>query len=262
MAPNKVKPGAHNAQPQPSDYETDAPPLNIPQPPRRSIEELNYSVLHRHYPDLKGIHYVAGYTVLYSFGLESHQWEKVGVEGSMFLCELHPSPAGAERFAVIILNRRGLENFKMEIMSPEAVEISEDYIILHGDQVYGLWVFSEPETSTAHSRDEAKAKIQELAARAKESQDARERETDNDGTDSDQVDTSVPMGRQLSLRELFGQQREQDAAWSVHDHHSSQSQAQTTTNQAFVPTPSPQPGQTDVLSQLFLKAKQNYNGMG
>jgi hypothetical protein len=28
------------------------------------------------------------------------------------------------------------------------------------------------------------------------------------------------MGRQVSLRELFGKRREEDAAWSVHNHHS------------------------------------------
>lgn len=64
------------------------------------------------------------------------------------------------------------------------------------------------------------------------------------------------MGRQLSLRELFGQQRTQDAAWSVINHHNAQV---APPSQGQHPTSIPQPGQPDMLSQLFMKAKEDYN---
>lgn len=256
MAPYKSKNcGQHQPQlpPQPSDYETDALPVDMPPPPQRSNDELNFSVLRRHYPQVLGIHHVAPYAVLYTFNLETQQWEKVGIEGTLFLCELSPSPIGADRFSVIILNRRGLDNFTLELTSEEDLEITEEYVIVQTDQVYGLWVFSEPPpSSTCNIRVETANKIQELAKRAAESTRARELALKNGaGVATEQVmaEESVPMGRQLSLRELFGQQREQDAAWSVHDHHSpAVKQSQTSTLQ------------NDVLGQLFMKAKQDYNG--
>ncbi|KAL1608324.1 hypothetical protein SLS60_003264 [Paraconiothyrium brasiliense] len=265
MGPNKGRSRAHhpqtNAQPQPSDYETDAP-QNIeypPPPPGRSNEELNLSVIRRHYPDVNSIHYVAPYAVLYAFSLETQQWEKVGVEGSLFICGLVPFATGVERYGVVILNRRSMDNFYMEITGPDGLEFTEEYIIMQGDQVYGLWIFCEPPpSSTANTRIETVAKIQELAARVEASQAAAQ-SNDNDSTTSDQVESSVPMGRQLSLRELFGQQRTQDSAWSVVNHHNAHAQ---TLHQGYQPTPSPHLGQPDMLSHLFMKAKQDYNPIG
>src|SRR5262249_41229325 len=50
-----------------------------------------------------------------------------------------------------------------------------------------------------------------------------QRDVDEDLAPEDDTEgESVPMGRQLSLRELFGQQREQDSGWSVHVHQSPQ----------------------------------------
>jgi hypothetical protein len=68
----------------------------------------------------------------------------------------------------------------------------------------------------------------------------------------------VPMGRQVSLRELFGQQREQDADFSVHSHNSHPLPSQAQQQHAYAPAPT----QQDVLGQLFMKAKQDYNSLG
>jgi hypothetical protein len=165
MGPNNRRP--RQAPPPPSDYETDAP-QNIdyppPPPPGRSNEELNLSVIRRHYPDVISIHHVAPYAVLYAFSLETEQWEKVGVEGSLFICGLVPSAVGAERYGVVILNRRSMDNFYMEIIGPDGLEFTDEYIIMQGDQVYGLWIFCEPlPSSTANARAEIVAKMQELA---------------------------------------------------------------------------------------------------
>ncbi|KAJ4302772.1 hypothetical protein N0V90_001663 [Kalmusia sp. IMI 367209] len=264
MAPNRSRSRAHYSQnqiPQPSDYETDAPQnIDIPPPPLRSNEELNLSVIRRHYCDVASIHYVAPYAVLYAFSLDSQQWEKVGIEGSLFVCELVPAATLVERYAVVILNRRNMDNFYMDIVGPDGLEFTDEYIIMQGDQVYGLWIFCEPPpSSTANTRAETVAKIQELAARVQASQTIVEQDNDNDSSTSDQVQSSVPMGRQVSLRELFGQQRIQDSSWSVHNHHTAHPEVY---HHGFQPTPSPQPAQTDVLSQLFLKAKHDYNSFG
>ncbi|KAF2680253.1 PH domain-like protein [Lentithecium fluviatile CBS 122367] len=216
-------------------------------PQTRSNEELNLSVIRRHYPQVAAIHYVAPYSVLYAYMLETSQWEKVGIEGSLFVCELVPSQIGVERFAVILLNRRGLDNFFNEITGPEHIDFGE-FIMMQSDQVYGLWIFSEPHSSTANVPAEIQAKLEELAARAKASREAKEREIESGMTEAEQVEASVPMGRQVSLRELFGQ-RPTVAAAVVHAHNNS--------HPAALPG-----GQADVLGQLFMKAKQDYNGLG
>lgn len=257
MAPNKGK-ARSQPPPQPSDYETDAPPpaVDVPLPPPRSNEELNFSVLKRTYPDLIALEHVTSYVALYTFNLETQQWEKVGIEGTLFICQLAPSSAGAEQYIVVILNRRGLDNFYMEITSRETMEISDPYVILQGDLIYGLWIFADPPpASTQNDRIETAAKMLEIADRATASREAAEKRATNGVKGShEEVDTaSAPMGRQLSLRQLFGQQHSQ-IGHPMSDTYQNQ--------QAYTPTPDARPAQQDVLGQLFMKAKQEYNGHG
>jgi hypothetical protein len=267
MPPHKGKARGHQqqAQPQPSDYETDAPPpaLDVPLPPPRSNEELNFSVLRRKYPELLAIEYTTPYVVLYAFNLEKQSWEKFGVEGTLFLCQLTPSPIGAERYCAVILNRQGLNNFYFELTSSEEMDIQDPYIIVQGDdQIYGLWVFADPPpASTADDRVETVQKMMEIADRARASRMAKEKEGKNgvgEAAEQTEAASSVPMGRQLSLRELFGQQREQSGMQFQYDHPPSNMHPQ----QAYMSQPNPAPAQQDVLGQLFMKAKHDYNGFG
>ncbi|KAI9700317.1 MAG: hypothetical protein M1836_002332 [Candelina mexicana] len=227
MTPRKTKP-RHN---QASDYESDANYLTdaVP-PPARTNAELNLSVLRRHNPAVASILSIAPYAVVYVFSPTSQQWEKSGIEGTLFVNQLSPSDTGVGRYSVMLLNRRGLENFEAGLLKGSDVEITEEYVILRandGQQIYGLWIFSEPEpSSTANTRVINAQIIQDCAIRAEASMksviqnsqqenirpDANADETEEDGAGG------VPMGRQLSLRELFGQQREQDSGWSVKNH--------------------------------------------
>ncbi|KAF1851103.1 PH domain-like protein [Cucurbitaria berberidis CBS 394.84] len=270
MAPPRAKARASHPQPppQPSDYETDAPPaaVDVPLPPPRSNEELNFSVLGRIYPHLVAIEHVTPYAALYTFNLDTQQWEKVGIEGTLFICQLTPSPMGVERYCVIIYNRRGLDNFYLDLTSSDDMEITDPYVILQGDEVvYGIWIFADPPpASTANCRVETGNKMMEIADKARASRESKEREHRHDikeATDHVEAPSSAPMGRQLSLRELFGQQREQDAGFSVHNHHSHPIPHQYP-QQGYLPTQAPGPAQQDVLGQLFMKAKQDYNGLG
>jgi hypothetical protein len=264
MPPHKAR-ARPNPQPQPSDYETDAPPppVHVPLPPPRSNEELNFSVLRRIYPDLSSILHVAPYAALYTFNLENQQWEKVGIEGTLFICHLAPSPVAADRFSVAILNRRGLDNFYLELTSEEETEITDPYVILQGDQVYGIWIFAEPPpASTADCRTETAAKIVECAQQARLS---RENAAEP---------ASAPMGRQLSLRDLFGQTNVQQNMsmqmptqmpthmnMPMQDPHMNPQNMQMPMHNMYSNQPYPSP-QQDVLGQLFMRAKQDYNGVG
>lgn len=251
--------------PQISDYESDTPyyfsdtqqqPQQQPAPPtpaNRSNEEFNLAVLRRHNPAVRSILSLAPYTVVYIFSPVTQQWEKSGVEGSMFVCQLGQGPWGEERYGVFVLNRRGLNNFDIRLTDGENVEITDEYVILKTDEgnaetaigatpveddddgeddhddemassrIYGLWIYSEPPpNSTAETRTLNAQVIKECAVHAGESVKlARERAAaaeQQDGHPQQPQHQSVPMGRQISLKELFGQQRAQDDEWSVRVH--------------------------------------------
>jgi hypothetical protein len=181
--------------------------------------------------------------VLYQFSPDSSAWVKLEIEGTLFICELTDSELGAKRYNVVILNRRGFDNFEHELKSSEDVEVTSEYVILKGESVageeviYGLWIFAEQGASTENAREDNAAKIAAFAKEAEESgKEALHRlaqlqetahlggsngyaaETEDSGVDEDLG--SVPMGRQLSLRELFGKQRELDAGFAVKHHES------------------------------------------
>lgn len=309
--PNAQVPLAAVAQP--SDYESDAQfyfsdnqqgsngPATVP-PPQRTNEELNLSVLRRHNPSISSVISLAPYAVVYIFSPTSQLWEKSGIEGSLFVCQLAPGELGEAKYSVFVLNRRGLNNFDAELVSGEDVELTEEYVILKIDgqtdgqdettrgtsgeaRIYGLWIFSEPApSSTAETRAINAKVIKECADHAGESKkQALERQAAQFGPDGvyeqedqgEETPGSVAMGRQISLKELFGQQREQDDGWSVKVHSPSprpdahyasgkQEPFQTGTGWS-----GPQPTSTghpaagrDVLDSLFRKAGVAYQGQG
>ncbi|KAL4792372.1 hypothetical protein BDV19DRAFT_254972 [Aspergillus venezuelensis] len=243
--------------------------------PPRTNEELNLSVLQRHNPAVRSIQSIAPFAVVYTFSPTTRQWEKTGVEGTLFVCQLEAGGLGEERYSVFVLNRRGLNNFDLPLTDGENVEITEEYIILKSDsnpdssstrttsdiRIYGLWVFSEPPpSSTAETRNINAQVIRECALIAGQSLKlARERleAARQNGLHTaaaaasatiDPLDgmASVPMGRQISLRDLFGHERAQDDGWSVRA-HSQPSQTQ-------VPPTTAATTQPDVLGDLFRRS--------
>ncbi|KAB8067141.1 hypothetical protein BDV29DRAFT_101921 [Aspergillus leporis] len=296
----------HPSHPQPSDYDSDyqnyvsdtQQQQEIPMPPHpiRSNEELNIAVLRRHNPTITSILSLAPYAVIYIFSPTTRQWEKTGVEGSLFVCQLSQGPLGEERYSVFVLNRRGLNNFDIPLTDGDNVEITEEYVILkvdnesglgmesinnvngksasNGDlRIYGLWIYSEPPpNSTAETRSINAQVIRECAVHAGQSLKlARERleATRQNGLHAaaaaaastaapvDELQTSVPMGRQVSLRDLFGQQRAQDDGWSTRAHHLGPQEWHQPAMGGPVPNPQPQ---QDVLGNLFRRAGLAYQG--
>jgi Dcp1-like decapping family len=198
----------------------------------RSNEELNISVLRRHNPNITSILSLAPYVVVYTFSPVTQQWEKNGIEGTMFICQLAQGSYGEERYSVFVLNRRGLNNFDILLTDGENVEITDEFVILKADResevsginnnnnnnnngsehIIGLWIFSEPApNSTAETRKINAEVIKECATHAGRSMELA-REATQQQQQQQQAYASVPMGRQISLKELFGQQRAQDDA--------------------------------------------------
>ena len=310
---------------QPSDYDSDNAAVylgdmhqpqtqqthDIPHQPLRTNEELNLSVLCRHDPSINTILSHAPYAVVYIFSPATRQWEKSGVEGTLFVCQRAQGSLSEERYSIFVLNRRGLNNFSLPLTDGENVELTEEYVILKSDsnpeldtggiinttlapngngnansnsnnnngsnaqkdgknadvRIYGLWIYSEPPpNSTAETRTINAQVIRECAVHAGQSLKlAREREeaARQNGmhlaaaaATADPVheaQASVAMGRQISLKDLFGQQRAQDDEWSVKAH-------------SLAPGEMPQPpgsfGQPgprqDVLGDLFRRAGLAY----
>jgi hypothetical protein len=189
--------------------------------PPQSNTALNLSVLRRHNPSTHAILSIAPYAVIYLFSPPTQSWEKLGIEGTLFVCSLYPAcVSGPERYNVTVLNRRGLENFTTELRDPRDVEVTEEYVILSvagdearngngngeegegGGKVYGLWIFSEPEpSSTARAREINARVILECAVaaeRGRKAVDERERLEESQRTIG-----AVRPGQQISLQELF-----------------------------------------------------------
>lgn len=280
---------------QASDYESDNPAylsdLAMAQAPEpRTNDELNLTVLRRHRPDVSSILSIAPYAVIYEFNPQPEPtWNKAGIEGSLFICQLTPGPQlGEDRYSAIVLNRRGMENFDGELREADntGVEITDDYVIISlmeggVQKIFGIFIFSEgPGSSTEKTRMLNGELIKQCAIQAGLSLQAAEAAatealpTQNNGQahasepSVQDLDLGVPIGRQTSLQELFGRQRVDDASFSVHVHspegrgHGNGIEPQLfgpreqvpSTSQVSVPLPQP-----DVLRDLFRRAGLGYH---
>lgn len=233
MGPRKKNTRGAQLNPPPttaSDYDTDTANLTdatasaMAAPPVRSNNELNLLVLRRYVPQIEHIISIAPFAVVYLFSPESQQWEKCGIEGTLFVCQLQPAQAGAPpRYNVVILNRKSLENFVTELTSGDDIEITEQYVILQvtGEDgtpnIYGLWIFSDDEEQV-NTREAVASAIQECATTAEQ---ARELSGENGyrppaaynldgGVDEPEEEVQhAPVqpamtGQQIDLLSLFG----------------------------------------------------------
>jgi hypothetical protein len=220
-------------------YQSDYP--SKPPPPNRTNEELNLSVLKRYNPEITAILSIAPYAVVYEFSpLPQPEWTKTGVEGSLFICELAHGLYGEDRYSAIVLNRRGLDNFEAELREGEnaGVEITGEYVIIsfkegHEQKIYGVYIFHDaPGSSTANAMQLNGELMKSLADHAGASRQAAEAAASaamaqhtnghiqEAGEALQDQQSSVPnASQQISLQQLFGQQRANDAAFSVRGHN-------------------------------------------
>ncbi len=150
------------------------PTLPPPPPSDRELDSINLSVLQRYLPSAEKLEAKAPYAVVYVYGAGSDEkepgWEKTGVEGTVFVLRLLREGAKYE-YAVVVLNRRGMDNWVMHLESKDGVQLTEEYIILQGtgeeeEKVYGLWIFEELDKSTRGLRERIGKCIVKCAAKA------------------------------------------------------------------------------------------------
>ncbi|KAL9102994.1 MAG: hypothetical protein Q9163_001914 [Psora crenata] len=145
--------------------------IHVPVNQFKPEEALNHRVISRHLPFLSAVLSRTHYSVIYTFSPSTSSWEKTGVEGTLFVVSLHPLPGtSSPRYALVILNRRGLNNWILELKNADGVQVTEEYIILQGqgivkdtadgevgleeeeEKIWGIWVFEEEVGSTRGQR--------------------------------------------------------------------------------------------------------------
>ena len=142
----------------------------------------NQKVVERHIPGAAHIEFIASHAVVYEFVPSTKGWLKSGVEGTLFIVSKDLKKVHGEfqatDYAVFVMNRSGLDNFIMDIGKAE-IDIVDDIIVLmdkdhvttfgdmiegqeDGPLVCGIWVFADPEGSTAGDRKAAQEHVLKL----------------------------------------------------------------------------------------------------
>ncbi|KAB5550816.1 hypothetical protein GE09DRAFT_965301 [Coniochaeta sp. 2T2.1] len=197
-----------------SDYESDAAQYmgapDLPPPStvaRLSNTELNLSVLRRYLPSILSIVSIAANAVVYTISPTTGQWEKSGVEGTLFVCEQEPVADLAghvlPRACVFILNRRGLENLVIHLCNTSACEVVGELINFYvsagngqDNHVIGLWIHADKDDTRQVNADVILSLWNQC--RLAITQSASENQ---EGEEAGAADT----GRSISMAELFGQ---------------------------------------------------------
>lgn len=230
-----------NQYAQQPQFPTPTPPIQTYQPPPpRTNTDLNLSVLRRHLPSISSILSIAANAVLYTFSPSTQAWEKAGIEGTLFICACNPTTPGSEEdHSVIILNRRNLDNWIVNLKAVADVEWMKEGELLvlrytpsspgeapSGERVYGLWIHEDAQgtrevnaTAILDSWEKAKA------AKLRDAELATRNLALGEESDREQMEGTGPVrhpgmgrprasggppgmisGRQVSMAELFGRQ--------------------------------------------------------
>ncbi|KAK3328100.1 hypothetical protein B0T19DRAFT_423680 [Cercophora scortea] len=234
-----------------SDYESDAMHYmearetpRLPHLPNRTNTELNLSVLQRYVPSIQSIMSIAANAVVYIFSSARQEWDKSGVEGTMFVCEQDPlvTMDGQElpQVCVFVLNRRGLDNLVVDLMRVSDCEMASELIMFRledegggGDgssgsdsgsaaeapeaekKVFGIWIHADEHDTRDVNMDIIRSAWQRTRAALVQSYEiedtsaAEQTDTDDGGADAERADSPMRdgavVGRRLSVTDLFGQ---------------------------------------------------------
>jgi hypothetical protein len=239
-----------------SDYESDAAhymeqrdSLAGPAAPvSRDNNEMNFRVLSRYVPNLRAILSIAANAVIYNFAQgtagtseqPAQQWEKSGYEGTMFVCEMESLSVASldgnqyavPQYCIFILNRRGPDNFQVNLLRVSECEDMDSLMILGTEEdhttvgpsgqpqgerkVVGLWIHPDKvntrETNTSVILalwKQCRDTISQLAIGFGMPQNAGFPAPGSSGQAEPEYvpaeEVAPPTGRRLSITDLFGQ---------------------------------------------------------
>ncbi|KAI0117935.1 PH domain-like protein [Nemania sp. FL0031] len=210
-----------------SDYESDTPQYMASHPSMqpaaalaaRTNTELNLSVLQRYLPSITTVLSIAANAVVYTFQHPS-EWKRTNLEGTMFICSQRKAPGAAgETGCLFILNRKGLQNFILDLDTVSDFELAGDLLIFKLDYaahemhlesgeavrplVLGLWTYAEDKTD----REMNAALITDMWSQALRTREARAQAAASGSATFAALPDAGPAaqatGRKLSVSDLF-----------------------------------------------------------
>ena len=105
-------------------------------------KKANLRVLQRTDQDIVDILGHATHVVIYVFHRQHQKWEKLDVEGSLFLVKRSTVP----RFRLIVLNRTNPDNFQVDMTPQFQIQVKDPYLIFRQkDTIKGIWFHNAKE---------------------------------------------------------------------------------------------------------------------
>ncbi|XP_054804793.1 mRNA-decapping enzyme-like protein [Prosopis cineraria] len=110
---------------------------------QQSTKMLNLTVLQRRDPCIEEILFTASHVSFYSFNIESNQWSRKDVEGSLFVVKRNAEP----QFQFIVMNRRNADNLVENLLDFE-YELKKPYLLYRNaaQEVNGIWFYNSDES--------------------------------------------------------------------------------------------------------------------
>ncbi|XP_028795535.1 mRNA-decapping enzyme-like protein [Neltuma alba] len=115
---------------------------------QQSTKMLNLTVLQRRDPCIEEILFTASHVSFYSFNIESNQWSRKDVEGSLFVVKRNTEP----QFQFIVMNRRNADNLVENLLDFE-YELKKPYLLYRNaaQEVNGIWFYNSDESEEVAS---------------------------------------------------------------------------------------------------------------
>ncbi|XP_014494697.1 mRNA-decapping enzyme-like protein isoform X7 [Vigna radiata var. radiata] len=109
---------------------------------QQSTKVLNLTVLQRIDPFIDEILFTAAHVSFYDFNIETNQWSRKDVEGSLFVVKRNSQP----RFQFIVMNRRSTDNLVENLLDFE-YELKSPYLLYRNaaQEVNGIWFYNPDE---------------------------------------------------------------------------------------------------------------------
>ncbi|GMN39427.1 hypothetical protein TIFTF001_008666 [Ficus carica] len=115
----------------------------MPNLDQHSTKMLNLTVLQRIDPFIEEILITAAHVTFYEFNIESNQWSRKDVEGSLFVVKRNTQP----RFQFIVMNRRNTDNLVENLLGDFEYEVQVPYLLYRNaaQEVNGIWFYNSRE---------------------------------------------------------------------------------------------------------------------
>ncbi|GAV59459.1 DCP1 domain-containing protein [Cephalotus follicularis] len=109
----------------------------------QSTKVLNLTVLQRIDPFIEEILITAAHVTFYEFNIDSNQWSRKDVEGSLFVVKRNTQP----RFQFIVMNRRNTDNLVENLLGDFEYEVQKPYLLYRNaaQEVNGIWFYNSRE---------------------------------------------------------------------------------------------------------------------